>query len=211
LVYFAEYQTGGLSSVEAKGDSHLVFRSRDAQDHIDIHGSLAPSGKISITGTGKYDGTFEVKSEWQHKNDLIEVVVTDPDMLKDLPKEPLALDPKSAKWSKDSPFTSVPAASWWCVVTLTTVGYGDMYPVTVPGRAIAAVTMFLGLALFGMLMNIVGKAMMAALFGSESIDSDPHPPAPGAATHLPAQWNAGWRHCPTCGKEHSEPHSSSKA
>ena len=94
-------------------------------------------------------------------------------------------------------------------MTLTTVGYGDMYPVTVTGRAIAAVTMFLGLALFGMLMNIVGKAMMAALFGSETIDSDPHPPAAGAAPALPPQWNNGWRHCPTCGKEHTESHSPS--
>ena len=140
-----------------------------------------------------------------------EVVVTDPEMLKDLPKEALTLDPKSSKWAKDSPFTSVPASSWWCVVTLTTVGYGDMYPVTVTGRAIAAVTMFLGLALFGMLMNIVGKAMMAALFGSETIDTEPHPPAAGAGTApaLPTQWNSGWRHCPTCGKEHAEAHAPS--
>lgn len=64
-------------------------------------------------------------------------------------------------------FTSIPRSMWWCVVTITTVGYGDMYPVTVLGRIIAAFTMFAGLALFGLLMNVIGKSMMSSLFGSE--------------------------------------------
>jgi hypothetical protein len=35
-------------------------------------------------------------------------------------------------------FTSIPTAMWWCIVTLTTTGYGDLYPVTIGGRIIAA-------------------------------------------------------------------------
>jgi len=62
-------------------------------------------------------------------------------------------------------FTSIPEAMWWCIVTLTTTGYGDLYPVTVGGRMVAAVTMLMGLVLFGMLMNIVGKTLMVMLFG----------------------------------------------
>ena len=62
-------------------------------------------------------------------------------------------------------FTSIPETMWWCIVTLTTTGYGDLYPVTIGGRMIAAVTMLLGLVLFGMLMNIVGKTLMVMLFG----------------------------------------------
>lgn len=68
-------------------------------------------------------------------------------------------------------FTSIPNAMWWCIVTITTVGYGDMYPVTLGGRLIAAATMLCGLALFGLLMNVVGKTMMSSLFGSEDLDS----------------------------------------
>ena len=49
---------------------------------------------------------------------------------------------------------------WWCIVTLTTTGYGDMYPVTVIGRIVAAITMFMGLVLFGILLNVIGKTMM---------------------------------------------------
>jgi hypothetical protein len=52
--------------------------------------------------------------------------------------------------------------------------------------------MFLGLALFGMLMNIVGKAMMVALFGSESME-DEAPKAAHAHPTIPGH------PCPTCG------------
>jgi voltage-gated potassium channel len=56
---------------------------------------------------------------------------------------------------------------WWCIVTLTTTGYGDMYPVGFVGRAVAGATMLLGLVLFGILMNIVGKTLMVLLFGEQ--------------------------------------------
>lgn len=67
-------------------------------------------------------------------------------------------------------FTSIPKAMWWCFVTITTVGYGDMYPLTVIGRIIAVFTMLSGLALFGMLMNVIGKSMMSSLFGSADLE-----------------------------------------
>ena len=67
-------------------------------------------------------------------------------------------------------FTSIPQAMWWCIVTITTVGYGDMYPVTLAGRIIAVFTMISGLALFGLLMNVIGKSMMSSLFGSTNLD-----------------------------------------
>jgi voltage-gated potassium channel len=61
-------------------------------------------------------------------------------------------------------FTSIPTAMWWCIVTLTSTGYGDIYPVTVKGRIVAGITMFLGLVLFGILLNLVGKTLMVILF-----------------------------------------------
>jgi voltage-gated potassium channel len=47
--------------------------------------------------------------------------------------------------------TSYPRALWWSLETATTVGYGDLYPVTLWGRVIACVVMFVGIALFGIL------------------------------------------------------------
>ena len=70
-------------------------------------------------------------------------------------------------------FTSIPASMWWCIVTLTTTGYGDLYPSTVGGRIIAGITMLLGLVLFGILMNIVGRTLMVVLFG-ETHEHDHH-------------------------------------
>jgi voltage-gated potassium channel len=65
-------------------------------------------------------------------------------------------------------FTSIPTAMWWCIVTLTTTGYGDMFPVTVGGRLVAAVTMLLGLVLFGILLNVIGNTLMLVLFGEKA-------------------------------------------
>ncbi|AGP56677.1 hypothetical protein M271_25970 [Streptomyces rapamycinicus NRRL 5491] len=47
--------------------------------------------------------------------------------------------------------TSYPKALWWSVETATTVGYGDFYPVTLWGRLIACVVMFVGITAYGMI------------------------------------------------------------
>ncbi|NBO41968.1 MAG: hypothetical protein EBU92_10695 [Betaproteobacteria bacterium] len=73
-------------------------------------------------------------------------------------------------------FTSIPTAMWWCMVTLTTTGYGDMFPLTFGGRVIASMTMLMGLVLFGILLNIVGKTIMVLLFG-ESLTEESNAPA----------------------------------
>lgn len=47
--------------------------------------------------------------------------------------------------------TSPGEAFWWSVVTATTVGYGDFYPVTATGRAVAVLLMATGIALIGVI------------------------------------------------------------
>lgn len=49
----------------------------------------------------------------------------------------------------DSIITSFWDALWWAVVSVTTVGYGDLYPVTLTGRLIAVALMIYGIALLG--------------------------------------------------------------
>lgn len=54
-------------------------------------------------------------------------------------------------------FTSIPAAMWWAIETLTTVGYGDMVPATAPGRVLGGAVSIIGigaLALFSGLITI---------------------------------------------------------
>ncbi len=59
-------------------------------------------------------------------------------------------------------FNSIPAAMWWSVVTLTTVGYGDTVPQTGAGRLLAAVIAVLGIGLFALPAGILSAAMMEA-------------------------------------------------
>ncbi len=52
-------------------------------------------------------------------------------------------------------FTSIPKTIWWSVVTLTTTGYGDMYPVTNLGKGLASVIMLMGIAFFALPAGII--------------------------------------------------------
>lgn len=54
-------------------------------------------------------------------------------------------------------FSSIPAAMWWGVVTLTTVGYGDLYPVTALGKMFGAILAFLGIGLFALPAGIIAS------------------------------------------------------
>ena len=54
-------------------------------------------------------------------------------------------------------FPSIPAAMWWGVVTLTTVGYGDIYPITVVGKLLGASLAFFGIGVFVLPAGIVAS------------------------------------------------------
>jgi voltage-gated potassium channel len=58
-------------------------------------------------------------------------------------------------------FGSVPATMWWAVVTLTTVGYGDVVPITPFGRIVAALVMICGLGVFGLWTGILATGFAA--------------------------------------------------
>ena len=55
-----------------------------------------------------------------------------------------------------SPFQSIPQSFWWCIVTLTTVGYGDAYPITYAGQLVGTITMLLGLIMLALPLSIIG-------------------------------------------------------
>src|SRR6478672_6406672 len=56
---------------------------------------------------------------------------------------------------------SVPAALWWAIATLTTVGYGDVVPITPLGRLVAALVMICGLGVFGLWTGILATGFAA--------------------------------------------------
>lgn len=53
-------------------------------------------------------------------------------------------------------FGSIPSAMWWAIVTLTTVGYGDVVPVTPLGRVLAGIVAVMGLGMFALPTAILG-------------------------------------------------------
>ena len=60
---------------------------------------------------------------------------------------------------QDSGFTSIPRSVYWAVVTLTTVGYGDIAPITALGQFIAALIMILGYGIIAVPTGIVTSEM----------------------------------------------------
>lgn len=63
-------------------------------------------------------------------------------------------------------------AIWWAVVTMTTVGFGDKYPVTMEGRTIAAMLMICGVGLFGMFSGFIASWFLSPEKVKEENDFD---------------------------------------
>lgn len=65
-------------------------------------------------------------------------------------------------------FGSIPRAFWWAVVTLTTVGYGDVFPITVLGKVFAAGVAFSGIGLIALPTSILAAAFSEVMQGARA-------------------------------------------
>jgi voltage-gated potassium channel len=79
-------------------------------------------------------------------------------------------------------FSSIPAAMWWGIATLTTVGYGDMYPITAIGRLCASLIAVLGIGMVALPAGILGSGFVSEL-GSRRRASARSCPHCGEALH----------------------------
>ncbi|MFN4144727.1 MAG: ion transporter [Runella sp.] len=57
-------------------------------------------------------------------------------------------------------FSSIPATLWWGVITMTTTGYGDMFPITPWGKFFGGFILILGIALFALPTGIIASGFM---------------------------------------------------
>ena len=76
-------------------------------------------------------------------------------------------------------FPSIPASMWWSVVTLTSVGYGDVYPITAMGKLLGGVISVLGLGLVALPTGI-----LASGFAEEVQRKRSNPKCPHCGKHL---------------------------
>jgi voltage-gated potassium channel len=96
-------------------------------------------------------------------------------------------------------FGSIPRALWWSIMTLTTVGYGDVYPITPLGQIFAAATAVVGIGLIAMPTGILAAAFSEVLQRHRQHEPGQHEPGqhePGRlekviATHSHTKGDAG--------------------
>ena len=77
---------------------------------------------------------------------------------------------------------------WWAVATLTTVGYGDIYPITVLGRTFGAIIALLGIGMVAIPTGIISSGLVEQLNSRKSRKDD--------ASH-----GANISYCPYCGRK----------
>ncbi|KAB1194625.1 ion transporter [Haloferax sp. MBLA0076] len=94
-------------------------------------------------------------------------------------------------------FSSIPDALWWGVVTLTTVGYGDVVPVTPLGRLLGAITTFGGIAFFALPSSILAAGFFAEREQEHDVESAQDEPKTGPTR---SSDDASQNRCPHCGE-----------
>lgn len=76
--------------------------------------------------------------------------------------------------SQPEAFSSIPASLWWGMISLTTIGYGDVYPITTLGKIIASFFSVLGIAFFALPSGILASALIEQARTKEMLECCPH-------------------------------------
>ncbi|MEB3307548.1 MAG: ion transporter [Cyanobacteriota bacterium] len=92
-------------------------------------------------------------------------------------------------------FTSIPVGIYWAIVTITTVGYGDVAPVTLTGRIAASAVMLLGYSIIAVPTGIITAEIRQAARSGPQLPGPGECPVCGETHHL-----AQARHCHRCGR-----------
>ncbi|MGR5070101.1 MULTISPECIES: ion transporter [Vibrio] len=94
-------------------------------------------------------------------------------------------------------FTSIPKSIYWAIVTITTVGYGDMVPQTDLGKAIAALTMLLGYSILAVPTGIITAELSNEMNAHKQLVKCPNCNRSGHDSDA--------MHCKHCGSELADP------
>lgn len=75
-------------------------------------------------------------------------------------------------WGRPTPFVSIPAAMWWCIVTVMMVGYGDMVPTSIPGKLCASACIVVGIMVMALPISVIGTNFSQAWDAQKQEDAD---------------------------------------
>ncbi len=78
----------------------------------------------------------------------------------------------------EAKITNIEDAFWWAIVTVTTVGYGDLYPVTPGGKIVASMLMIGGIAILGVLISTLGAGLIESRFARQDKSRGKKTPEP---------------------------------
>ena len=117
-------------------------------------------------------------------------------------------------------FPNIVATFWWSVITLTTVGYGDVYPITGWGKFMGGIIALLGIGLVALPTGIISSAFISKIENQEADEAAAAagttteatvqttgaaaPPPPNAHLSCYSQFKDNFEYCPFCGKKLSE-------
>ena len=68
----------------------------------------------------------------------------------------------------ESKFESIPSSFYWASVTMTTVGYGDVYPLTTAGQLVASITMMFGILILALPITVIGSNFATVRYSFEA-------------------------------------------
>jgi voltage-gated potassium channel len=74
---------------------------------------------------------------------------------------------------EENGFTSIPQSIYWAIVTITTVGYGDIAPVTVLGKILASIAMLTGFSIIAVPTGIISVELASAVQSDKKARSEP--------------------------------------
>ena len=96
---------------------------------------------------------------------------------------------------EENGFTSIPQSVYWAIVTITTVGYGDIAPVTVPGKILASIAMLTGYSIIAVPTGIISVEIGKSVREGRGT----HGPSCSACGHHPHDHDA--QYCKICGSK----------
>lgn len=108
-------------------------------------------------------------------------------------------------------FPNIYASMWWAIATLTTVGYGDVYPVTPMGKILSGIIALLGIGLVALPTGILSGSFVQAIndekdrLAAEKEEQDNpkgmEEPGTSSSDELNTATSQGFTYCPHCGKK----------